>query len=229
LQHLGIIALLYRGLLTDEPIGEVERPAARGGLTVMPRLTDDEIPGPMAENIRLKVWLVGLAPIVVGIAVLAAFVLGSGKKPPTSAPSPSDTEPLPTPPPTHVEPIQVTSAVARPLPPPGASVPGFVAPVASGELLRGPPPEPIPELDALSPPKGSEAWTADQKVAYRAKVFADLDAKDRSLEREVATARRSGDAASFKEKTDTLAYLRGRRAQIDEMIRRHEARQDAGG
>ncbi|MGD0528988.1 MAG: hypothetical protein ABSE49_27870 [Polyangiaceae bacterium] len=102
------------------------------------------------------------------------------------------------------------------------------APAASSVLLRGPPPEPIPELDALARPRGSEQWTAEQKLAYRQRVFDDLDSKERSLEREIASARRSGDLTAFREKTDTLAYLRARRAQVEEMLRRHDARLDAG-
>jgi hypothetical protein len=190
----------------------------------------------MAEGIRLKVWLVGLAPIVVIVGAVVALVATSGEKasapsktlsaieqPSTVRPATGDRTPEPT------VPSVLASASAAP-PPVGPALTSYAPPAAS-DLLRGPPPEPIPELDELTPPKGSPDASTEDKLAYRQKVFADLDAKERSLEREVAAARRSGDAAMFKQKSDTLAYLRARRQQVEEMfrIRRQEARQDAGG
>lgn len=188
----------------------------------------------MAESIRLRVWLLGLGPVVLVGGVLAVLFVGSGKKPAPRAgaavdPMPSaqavaDTvAPLP--------PQPVPTVATAPLPPP-SSLPPIVAAAASSLLLAGPPPEPIPELDALSRPPGSEQWTVEQKLAYREKAFQALDDKERSLQQEIALAQRRGDSQALQEKQATLDYLRARRGQIAEMMKRRdplrEALQDAG-
>jgi len=190
----------------------------------------------MAERIRLRVWLVGLGPLVVVLGAGIALVLGSGKKPvaktgvaatePASAAAaaPDTTGALPTP---------VVSMPAPVVPAPPASVPPIVAAAASSLLLAGPPPEPIPELDALSRPAGSDQWTVEQKLAYRQQVFQSLDAKELSLVQEIARARRRGDTQTLQEKQETLEYLRARRGSIEAAMKRHDALQealaDAGG
>lgn len=185
----------------------------------------------MAEKIRLRVWLLGVGPVVVVGGAVVALFLGTGSKPrarggaaasepPASAAAASDT-PAPVLGPT------ASSVVTAAPPPPPASVPPVVAAAASSLLLRGPPPEPIPELDALARPKGSEQWTNEQKLAYREQAFQALDAKERSLEQEVALAKRRGDTEAVQEKQATLDYLRARRAQIDEALKRRDPLRDA--
>lgn len=184
----------------------------------------------MAERIRLRVWLLGLGPIVIVAGVLVALFAGSGKRssprgpvaadPGPSAQAAADTiapnAPLPTP--------SVSAMAPSPQP---TSLPPIVAAAASSLILAGPPPEPIPELDALNRPPGSEQWTTDQKVAYREKAFAALDAKERSLQQEIAVAQRRGDSQAVQEKQATLDYLRARRAQIDQMMKRRDPLRDA--
>jgi len=183
----------------------------------------------MAETIRLRVWLLGLGPVVVVVGAAIALFVGSGKKPApregvaaseplASAPAAPDT-PAPLPSPT------VSAAVAPP--PPPAPVPPIVAAAASSVILSGPPPEPIPELDALFRPKGSDGWTTEQKVAYRDQALHALDAKERTLEQELAMARRRGDTEALQEKQATLDYLRARRASIEEAMKRHDPLRDA--
>jgi hypothetical protein len=164
--------------------------------------------------------------VVVGAAV--ALLIGFGKKPAArggvaASESPPSAAAAPETPATMPIPIASTP-VAPPLP---SSVPPIVAAAASSLILRGPPPEPIPELDALNRPKGSEQWTTEQKLAYREQAFQALDAKERSLEQEVAVARRRGDTQAVQEKQATLDYLRARRAQIDEAMKRHDPLRDA--
>lgn len=184
----------------------------------------------MAERIRLHVWLLALGPIVVVAGVLVALLVGSGKKPGSRAAVAND--PAPT-----VQaaadtslalPVQTGAVqVSAPNPAPPPSVPAIVAAAASSIILMGPPPEPIPELDALARPKGSEQWTTEQKLAYREQAFQALDAKERSLEQEVAVAKRRGDTDAVQEKQATLDYLRARRAQIEQMMKRRDPLRDA--
>ncbi len=184
----------------------------------------------MADRIRLHVWLLALGPIVVVAGVLVALFVGSGKKPASRAvvatdPAPTvqaaaDTSPAF---PMQATPIQVPGP--NPAPPP--SVPAIVAAAASSLILAGPPPEPIPELDALVRPKGSEQWTTEQKLAYREQAFRALDAKEQSLEQEIAVAKRRGDTDAVREKQATLDYLRARRAQIQQMMQRRDPLRDA--
>jgi hypothetical protein len=117
-------------------------------------------------------------------------------------------------------------------PAPQPTLAPVVAAAASSIVLAHPPPEPIPELDLLTPPPGSQDWSPQQKLDYREKAFAALDAKDRSLQREIAAARSRGDASAMQKKQATLDYLRARRAQIDDILRKRdrlrEALDDAG-
>lgn len=189
----------------------------------------------MAERIRLRAWLLGLGPVVVVAVVLVVLFTGLGKKPAPRAVVASDPGPTAQAAataslaaPSQTIPVQASAATFAPLP----SVPPIVAAAASSLILAGPPPEPIPELDALARPKGSEQWTTEQKLAYREQAFQALDAKERSLEQEIAVAKRRGDTDALQEKQATLDYLRARRAQIDEALKRRdplrEALQDAG-
>jgi len=85
--------------------------------------------------------------------------------------------------------------------------------------VSGPPPEPIPELEpaALRPP-GSQSWTPEQKAAYKQHLFEDMDARDRSLRKDIAAAQRSGDTETEQRKRLTLDYLRRKRADIERML-----------
>lgn len=182
----------------------------------------------MAETIRVRAWLLGGVPIVVVVGVVVALLVGSSKKtapraglaatePPASAvPTIAPTVPLPPP----------RATPALPQPPP-SSVPPIVAAAAASLLLAGPPPEPIPELDALARPPGSDQWTTEQKLAYRDKALQALDAKDQSLQQEIALARRRGDTQALQEKQQTLDYLRARRAEIDAALKKRDPLRDA--
>lgn len=184
----------------------------------------------MAEGIRLRVWLLALGPVVVVLGAAIALFVGSGKKPvaktglavseppSAAAASPDTTGALPTP---------VVSVAAPVVPPPPAPPTPIVAAAASSLILAGPPPEPIPELDALARPPGSEQWTTEQKLAYREQVFHSLDAKERSLEQEIALARRRGDTQALQEKQATLDYLRARRAEVEGAMRKRDPLRDA--
>jgi predicted component of type VI protein secretion system len=179
----------------------------------------------MTDKIRLWVWLAGLGPIVVvggvGVYLLMPRDKPGGRPAPATASEPAE---------------QVTPAVAAlPTPtfassPPAPTAPRPVpvsAPAASSSMLDlGPPPEAIPELDphALRP-RGSEQWTAEQKSVYRQKFFDGLDMRERTLEKELAAAQRSGDTATEQKKRETLSYLRQRRGEIERMLR---ASGDAG-
>ncbi|HTQ45298.1 MAG TPA: hypothetical protein VMI75_21215 [Polyangiaceae bacterium] len=184
----------------------------------------------MAERIRLRAWVLGLGPIVVVLGAAAVLLLGSGKKPVAktgvAASEPTSTAAAADPTSTMPTPVVSLPAPAAP-PPPPASVPPIVAAAASSLLLAGPPPEPIPELDALARPKGSDQWTTEQKLAYREQVFRSLDDKERSLENEIARARRRGDTQTLQEKQTTLDYLRARRAAIESALKRHDPLGDA--
>jgi len=175
----------------------------------------------MADEIRLRVWLIGTVPVLVLVGVVVLLVAPPGKGKPTATPAPvsagETAEPVPfaaAPPPRTVMPTP-----APPPPTPPAVVPVAVATAAanaSGE--KAAPPEPIPELDELSPPRGSEQWTPDEKRAYREKVFDHIRGRERLLERELAGAQRSGDAKTAQEKMATLAYLRTRVAAVEKAI-----------
>jgi hypothetical protein len=184
----------------------------------------------MAHEIRLRVWLIGVPPILLlaGIVVWLVTTATARKPPPVRAPlattGPVDSTPTDRP----AVPATVTLPAAA-APGPVAAV---VAPTASNTPV--PPPEPIPELDALRPPPGSLAWTADQKLAYRQKALDDLATRERLLEREVAAAHQRGDTNTEQAKAATLAYLRAKRAEAERVMATHPARltgpeqQDAG-
>jgi hypothetical protein len=174
----------------------------------------------MAHEIRLRVWLIGVPPILLlaGIVVWLVTTATARKPPPVRAP------------------LATTGPVPATVTLPAAAAPGpvaaVVAPTASNTPV--PPPEPIPELDALRPPPGSLAWTADQKLAYRQKALDDLATRERLLEREVAAAHQRGDTNTEQAKAATLAYLRAKRAEAERVMATHPARltgpeqQDAG-
>ena len=174
------------------------------------------------DPIRLRVWLVVAIPVVVAGGVML-FVFGPTKKPAARSTS-TATEAV------EVVPAEVSSPPAAPAvaPSPAAATPVVSArvasapPASSGELLRGPPPEPIPELDALyARPIGSDEWSADEKLAYRRKAFDDLRTKERSLQAEMTAADRAGDSEKKAEKQATLLYLQARRAQVERMLSGH--------
>jgi hypothetical protein len=177
----------------------------------------------MTDKIRPWVWLAGLGPIVV-VAGIAVYLLlprdkSVARPAPATASEPADQV-------TTAAAALPTPTVASSRPPATAPMPVPVsAPAASSSTLADPP-EPIPELDphALRP-SGSEQWTAEQKNVYRQKFFDGLDTRERTLEKEVAAAQRSGDKATEEKKRETLSYLRQRRGEIERMLR---ASGDAG-
>jgi hypothetical protein len=87
--------------------------------------------------------------------------------------------------------------------------------------VSGPPPEPIPELEpATLRPPGSQSWSPEQKAAYKQKLFDDMDARDRSLQRDIVAAHKAGDTETEQRKKLTLAYLRHKRADIERFLGR---------
>ena len=185
----------------------------------------------MAEKIRLRIWLAGAAPFVIVLAAAGVLLLRPREKPPTARVVESAGDPMVQP--TATDPPQQlpTSATSVALPPRPAAPPANVAmAAASASSITGPPPEPIPELDPLFlKPSGSGQWSPEQKTVFRQHVLHDLDARDRTLEHELAAARRSGDAATIERKVATLAYLRDHRAYIDRLMAAEQQRTvDAG-
>lgn len=178
----------------------------------------------MAEKVRLRVWLLGGLPIVLVVAVVALVVGITRKKPAPAHALAAKTNELPTA--TTVAEQEsavpfapaVATVTAPPRPAPAAIAPPTAA--SSGES-----PEPIPELSELHRPPGSEGWTPEQKAEYRRKVFDDLDARERTLEREEAAARRAGDSETERRKATTLAYLRDKRALVERMMGAQQARE----
>lgn len=183
----------------------------------------------MSQGIRLRVWLLGLSPFVVLAAILALVFAQRGAPRATSALASSTPErealpsgaalvvpppPLPVPSPSSASP-QPTMAVA-------AASSASVSPDAVELGPIGDPPEPLPEIDALlrPPPPESKDWSPEQKEAYRRKVFDDVDARERTLERELAAARRSGDRVTADRKSATLSYLRAKRDAIQRLMTR---------
>ena len=184
----------------------------------------------MADKIRLKIWLAGAAPFVIVLAAAGVLLLRPREKPPTARAV--ETAGDPTVQPTATDPQQLPTSATSVGPPLRSAAPpaniGMAA--ASASSVTGPPPEPIPELDPLFlKPSGSGQWSAEQKTEFRQHVLHDLDARDRTLEHELAAARRSGDAATVERKVATLAYLRDRRAYIDRLMAAEQQRTvDAG-
>jgi hypothetical protein len=178
----------------------------------------------MTDKIRLRVWLAGVGPIVV-VGALAAYWLMPRDKPPvrrTLATTSEALEPSPTaaavvaiPPPAVTTGPSAPPRVAAPFPP-AAGVP-----VASPSGF-GPPPEPIPELEAIyREPPHNDHWTEDEKTAYKQKRLDDLGAGERRLAREIAAARQSGDTATEQRKAAALTYLQQQHAMIEQMLRAH--------
>ncbi|HEY5243104.1 MAG TPA: hypothetical protein VIJ22_16605 [Polyangiaceae bacterium] len=172
----------------------------------------------MTDKIRLWVWLAGLGPIVVvgGVAVylLRPHDRSGGRPAPATASEPAEqgtpaAAALPTP-----------TFASSPLPATAPRPVPVSVPATSSSITLEPPPEPIPELDPHSlRPSGSEQWTAEQKNVYRQKFFEGLDVRERTLEKELAAAQRSGDTATEQKKRETLSYLRQRRGEIERMLR----------
>jgi hypothetical protein len=178
----------------------------------------------MTDKIRLRVWLAAIGPIVL-VAALVAYLLMPHEKPAARGAPETASGGIETPTPGALPVPTPTRAASAPLPTPAPGPVATSVPVGSSAAL-GPPSEPLPELDALyGRPRGAEGWSDDQKSAYRKKVFDDLDAKERTLEREIAAAHRAGDTGTEQEKTATLSYLRQKRAEAEELMR---ARLEAG-
>jgi hypothetical protein len=182
----------------------------------------------MAHEIRLKVWLIGLPPILLVAGVAIWLVVSASDRKPAARRAPVATidpvgaqptnEPPPLPPP--------VPRAALPPPPATATVAAVVIPASASSAL-GPPPEPIPELAELRPPPESSSWTEDQKSDYRQKVLGDIAARERRLQREVAAAHRAGDTHAEQEKAATLAYLRAKRADVERLMSAAEKAQQA--
>ena len=163
------------------------------------------------SRIRLRFWLVGLIPIV-AIGVLGAYWMAE-KKPATRRTAPASAEEIAaTPAPASAAPptpqaTSVAATNARAAPP----VPAAPGLSSSAEALR--------EIDALLVrPPDSGQWTPEQKNTYRAKLVDELAVRQRTLEREIAAAHRSGDTATEQTRTATLDYLRRRREVLEAAI-----------
>jgi len=179
----------------------------------------------MADEIRLRVWLIGTVPVLVLVGVVVLLVAPPGKGKRTATPVPvsagETAEPVPF---AAAPPPQTVMPTPPPPPPPPAVVPVAVATGGANTFgEKALPPEPIPELDELTPPRGSEQWTPDEKRAYREKVFDHIRGRERSLDREVAAAQRSGDAKTAQQKMATLSYLRARRVALEKAIAEQQA------
>ena len=176
----------------------------------------------MAEKIRLRVLVLGIAPIVLVGAGLALVLLqrGPSRQPPSAAGSPvtNESDPVLPPPPVAVQqPPPPTATTA----PPSLPAPTMTLSVDPYGSVSGPPPEPIPELDpaALRPP-GSQSWSPEQRAAYKQRLFDEMDARERSLQRDIVAAQRAGDTDTEQRKKLTLAYLRHKRADIERFLGR---------
>jgi hypothetical protein len=184
----------------------------------------------MAERVRLRVWVIGLAPLVLAGVAVIAFMIASGRKPAspsrTSAVDWTETPFVPATPAASIETAGPTVSSAPRAQVAVASV-ARAAPAASS--VEGPPPEPLPELDELRRPPGSETWSDEEKAAYRQKAFEHIAARERTLEGELAAAQRAGDAKTAREKAQTLSYLQARRAEVQQALaaQARRAREDA--
>jgi hypothetical protein len=163
-------------------------------------------------RIRPIVWLLGLTPFVLVIAI-GVYLLAPGEHAParrsTVAPAPTESpasmasmaaDPAaPAVPPPATPPVALASAAAAP---PSA------APAGSADERR--------EIDALLVrPPGSEQWTDEQKIAHRAQVAQELRRRERDLEWDIAAAHRSGDTARERAKADTLDHVRRLREALE--------------
>jgi len=180
----------------------------------------------MAHEIRLRVWLIGLPPILLvgGVVVWLVATATSGKPAARHAPV-ATIDPVGAQPTNEPPPLPPTVPRAALPPPPATATVAAVATPASASSALGPPPEPIPELAELRAPPESSSWTEDQKRDYLQKVFGDIAARERRLEGEVAAAHRAGDAHTEQEKAATLAYLRAKRADVERLFNAHVAQQ----
>lgn len=184
----------------------------------------------MAEHVRLRVWVIGLAPLVLAGVAVIAFTIASGRKPAsplrTSAVDSTEATSVPATPAASIETAPSVPSAPR------AQI-AAVAPVAraapAASSVEGPPPEALPELDELRRPPGSEKWSDEEKAAYRQKAFEHIAARERTLERELAAAQRAGDAKTAREKAQTLSYLQTRRAEVQQALaaQARRAREDA--
>ena len=170
----------------------------------------------MAERIRLKVWMLGLGPIVLvllGIAVVATWggSPGSAQRTPVAA-----AESLERPPSAPPPPMPIAAPSGSPLQP-AATVAPTAAATASAAVVANVEPEPIPELDEMRTPPGSQGWSRQQKLDYMQKVLDHLTAREDELEREVAAAQRARDPATEQRKAATLAYLKTQKASFERM------------
>jgi hypothetical protein len=100
-------------------------------------------------------------------------------------------------------------------PPVASSAPAIASAAPSADAAIAT--EKIPELQAFfnSPPPDSDEWSPEQKKAYRDRLFANLDARERALERELAFAESRGDSETAALKRATLARLRATRAKLE--------------
>lgn len=175
----------------------------------------------MAEPIRLRAWVAGLLPIALVIGGVVWLATPKSKERRSSSVQPTEVvesaQPASVSPPSP-EPSVPVAAAPTAGPPPTAAAIAPARPAPSGSAA--PPPEPIPELDAFYwRPSGSEQWTDDQKRAHIDELFANLDAREKTLEQQAAAAERAGDTATAEEKRETLSYLRARRAELRERLR----------
>ena len=160
------------------------------------------------SKIRPVVWLMGLGPFVVVVAV-GVYLLLPGKKP---APRPITAvqASVESPPRVATEPTPLAPPQSAALPSALAALPG-AAPSGSADE-RG-------EIDALLVrPPGSEQWTLDQKNAHRAQLDQELRRRQRQLEWDIAAAHRSGDKATEHAKTETLAHVQQLREVLEAPI-----------
>ncbi|HEY8089902.1 MAG TPA: hypothetical protein VIF09_18705 [Polyangiaceae bacterium] len=169
----------------------------------------------MADRIRPRVWLLGLAPIVLVVAGVVWLVAEARSKPPAQPLPALVVEPAPAQPPesglaaSPSPPPSVLAAAPLPAPSPADPAP---APSASPDE-----PEPIPELEEIRTPPGSQGWSKDRKLAYMQKVLDDLDGREHQLERQEADAKRARDWSTERRKAATLAYLRTQKASYERM------------
>ena len=177
----------------------------------------------MADKIRLRVWVLGFAPIVlVGAGVAFVYLPGApSRRPPVAVGPLAASEPEPAPPPSPVAALPPQLPAVNTNLPPSQPAPTMTLSVDPYGSVSGPPPEPIPELDPLvMRPPGSQLWTPEQKAAYKQHVFEEMDARDRSLQKDIAAAQRAGDVETEQRKRLTLAYLRHKRADIERLLSR---------
>ena len=134
----------------------------------------------MADRIRLKVWLLGLGPIVLVVGAIVWLVAWHDAKPaapraPTAAVESTQAQ-LPPPPSPPVVPVSTASS-------PPVVTGAVLAPAPLASATGSVEPEPIPELDEIRTPPGSQGWSRQQKLDYMQKVLDDLATREHLLER----------------------------------------------